>query len=38
LSSRTESVGPYSELGYAMCIQTLGTNAKLGGMIFYAQF
>jgi hypothetical protein len=38
LSSRTETVGPYTEPGFALCIQTIGSNAKLGGMIFYAQF
>src|SRR4249920_2197070 len=30
LSSRQESVGPYSESGYAMCLQTIG-QGTLGG-------
>lgn len=38
ISSRQENVGPSSEAGYALCVQTLGSNAKLGGMIYYAQF
>jgi hypothetical protein len=37
LSSRMETVGPYSDAGYALCIQTLGTGA-LCGMIYFAQF
>jgi hypothetical protein len=38
LSNRVESVGPATEPGYALCIQTLGTNAKLGGLIYWSQF
>ncbi len=38
LTTRAETVGPNSPPGYALCIQTLGTNAKLGGLIYYAQF
>ena len=38
LSTRQETVGPYSEPGYAMCIQTIGSTGALTGLIYYAQF
>jgi len=38
VSNRIERVGPVSDAGYAMCIQTTGSNAKLGGVIYWAQF
>jgi len=37
LSSRQDSVGPYAEPGYALCLQTFG-QGTLGGIIYFAQF
>lgn len=38
LVNRIETVGPVGEPGYSVCIQTTGSNAKLGGVIYWAQF
>lgn len=38
LTNRIEQVGPVTEYGWALCIKTSGSNAKLGGVIYWAQF
>jgi hypothetical protein len=37
LVNRVESVGPASEIGHSLCLQTSGTG-KLSGIIYWAQF
>jgi len=38
MSTLIGTVGPSTEIGYALCIQTIGSNGKLGGLIHWSQF